>query len=372
MIDKEGLKRNQEAFESLRKNSPQLILSSELKKEWDKFLSIFSEDKIRNLKINEYVLDRNNPEGSFCYWVEVRLNELGNMHGSYALKFGLYLSKETRDFIPTKKFGGDKKNKEKAFDKIKQSLIDLLVAGKNDDIEKIKNNPLSVMFKGKILFLYYPQKFINVLSDRHLNYFLRELEIPFSENSNAVDKRTTLIYFKNSDPIMKRWTNQEFESFLYKFYGPPKDIDYSGKELDNAKDIKEQEEIRKKTRDISKEVKIRYLNSMQPTFDLSENVKGKSYKRDNIAISYLKEIRGYKCQLCGFSILKKKGGLYIEASHIIPKHKKGSELPENILILCPNHHKEFDWGNKKIIEKTKDKIIFELNGNRYEISLELK
>ena len=43
--------------------------------------------------------------------------------------------------------------------------------------------------------------------------------------------------------------------------------------------------------------------------------------------------------------------------------------PHNILILCPNHHKEFDKGDRKIIEHTNDKIIFELNKKKYQIDL---
>ncbi len=362
MIDKEELKRNQKFFESLRKNSPQLILSPELKEEWNKFLDIFSEHKMKNLRAEDYVLDKNNSDASFCYWMEVRLNMLGNMHGSFALKFGLYLSKETREYIHTKKFG---RTKEEAFNKIKQSLIDLLSMGKINDLDKIKENSLSPMFKGKILFLYYPNKFINILSNKHLNYFLNELEIPYSEDLNEVDKRAILVNFKNNDPIMKYWTNQQFSSFLYKFYRPPKNLP----ELDINE--KEQEEISHKTREMSKEDKITYLTSMQSMEEIVE-LRGKSYKRDNIAIQFIKSLRGYKCQLCGVTITKKNGEFYAEASHITAKHKKGSERPDNILILCPNHHKEFDWGNKQIIKRTSEEIIFKLNNKEYKVNLKLK
>jgi len=362
MIDKEELKRNQESFESLRKNNPELILNPKLKEEWDKFLSIFSEEKIKNLNIEDYVLDRNNPDGSFCYWMEVRLNKLGNMHGSFAPKFGLYLSKDTREYKHTKKFG---KDKEEAFAEIKQFLIDLLSAGKVDDLAKIKENKLSTMLKGKILFLYYPDKFLSVLSDEHLNYFLNELEIPYSQDLDAVDKRTILLDFKNKDSLMKNWTNQQFSSFLYKFYRPPKKLPKVND------DKKEQEEISHRTKDISKKDKINYLNSLK-SMDGEIEIKGKSYKRDAVAIAYLKELRGYKCQLCDVQIIKKNGDLYIEASHITAKHKKGSEKPDNILILCPNHHKEFDWGNRKIIKRTPEEILFKLNNKEYRVNLKLE
>ncbi len=51
---------------------------------------------------------------------------------------------------------------------------------------------------------------------------------------------------------------------------------------------------------------------------------------------------------------------------------KGPELPSNILILCPNHHKEFDFGKLLILERNENYIHFKLNGKEYTISLELK
>ncbi|MFH2029353.1 MAG: HNH endonuclease [Bacteroidota bacterium] len=46
----------------------------------------------------------------------------------------------------------------------------------------------------------------------------------------------------------------------------------------------------------------------------------------------------------------------MEAAHIKPKHKKSKETPENILILCPNHHKEFDFGRRIIREHNKQSM----------------
>jgi len=363
MIDKQELVENQKSFESLKRKSPEEILNPKLKEEWGKFLRIFSEEKIKDLQIENYVLDKNNPEGSFCYWVEVRLDKLGNMHGSFALKFGLYLSKETREYIFTKKFGA---TKEEAFNKIKQSLVDLLSAGKIGDLDKIKENLLSRMFKGKILFLYYSNKFINVLSDNHLDYFLREFEIPYHKELDTVDKRIKLIEFKNRDPIMKNWTIQEFSSFLYKFYRPPK------KPLQQNDDEQEQNEIIKKVGRISKEQIITELEKVEPISEDEIEIRGKSYKRDNRTIAFLKILRNFKCQLCETSILKKDGSFYVEASHITAKHKKGSELPTNILILCPNHHKEFDYAKREIIKRTNEEIIFKLNDREYKVNLKLE
>ena len=51
------------------------------------------------------------------------------------------------------------------------------------------------------------------------------------------------------------------------------------------------------------------------------------------------------------------------------KKDKGNETLENILLLCPNHHKEFDLGDLNIVFHSKEKIEFTLNENDYEITL---
>lgn len=138
-------------------------------------------------------------------------------------------------------------------------------------------------------------------------------------------------------------------------------------------DMKEQEELLPLIEKFqNKEQIINELKFATPHDPELIEFRGKQYKRDNKSIVNLKIIRGFKCQICNMTILKKDSTLYIEAAHITEKRHKGLETPDNILILCPNHHKQFDLGNKKIIERTKDKVIFELNKNKYEISLELK
>jgi len=145
----------------------------------------------------------------------------------------------------------------------------------------------------------------------------------------------------------------------------------------SAEDEKEQEEIsgylkKNKTRD-------ELLNELSDELKNSENdtsgkvtVNHKSYKRNNKIIVLIKILRNSECQICGHSILKKDGSKYIEAAHIVPKHKGGNESRENIILLCPNHHKEFDLGTREITKHNKDKIEFKLNENSYRLSLTIK
>ena len=114
------------------------------------------------------------------------------------------------------------------------------------------------------------------------------------------------------------------------------------------------------------------LNNLKETEPETIVVKQKTYKRDNKTIAQIKILRDFKCQICDTKIKKEKGGFYIEAAHIKPKNLKGRETPENILILCPNHHKEFDYGARKIIEHTKNFIRFNLNEKEYNLTLKIE
>lgn len=113
------------------------------------------------------------------------------------------------------------------------------------------------------------------------------------------------------------------------------------------------------------------LRNLSPDDSEEIEIKSKTYKRDNRTIVQLKIIRGHKCQICGNNIQKRDGSYYVEAAHITPKRQKGAELPSNILILCPNHHKEFDLGEREILHQDSDLLKIKLNGVEYSFTLKI-
>lgn len=118
--------------------------------------------------------------------------------------------------------------------------------------------------------------------------------------------------------------------------------------------------------------KARIAEALKNTINQTDEhviVNTKRYKRDNKAIALIKLYRDMKCQMCKSSIMKKNKKLYIEAAHITPKRERGKETPDNILVLCPNHHKEFDLGELNIHFRDIDKIHFTLNNETYTIEL---
>ena len=194
------------------------------------FTRYFNKYKIANMNIKEYVLGFELPENefNFCYTIERKLDGLGRIIGANAFKFGVYYGRTKSDKINkyrfAKKFGN---SYQEAFINVKNAILELLTAGKNEDINGIIQNPLSPMFKGKILCTYYPDRYLNIFSNNHLNFFLIQLDLDteYLIKSDAVIKREALIEFKNQDEVMKNWSVDLFSNFLYTEYPgrPPKE-----------------------------------------------------------------------------------------------------------------------------------------------------
>lgn len=53
--------------------------------------------------------------------------------------------------------------------------------------------------------------------------------------------------------------------------------------------------------------------------------------------AYLYERFGAKCVVCKFDEI-------VEVHHIVPKYAGGDDSPENLVLLCPNHHALADRG----------------------------
>ena len=73
--------------------------------------------------------------------------------------------------------------------------------------------------------------------------------------------------------------------------------------------------------------------------------------RDTALGKRVKELHGYRCQVCGMR-LECAGGPYAEAAHIRPlgAPHDGPDVLENLLCLCPNHHVLFDHGGISIAD----------------------
>lgn len=180
------------------------------------FVKRFTTDKIKTMKLDEYVQGKHNTK-SFCYGVEWELDRMGRIVGSTCIKFGIYWSDEDQEYKFAKRFGS---TYQEAFRNIKQCILDLIEAGDKGDYKAIESNLLSPMFKGKILSIYYPKKYLNIFSDDHLDHYLKGLDLDTAEllKKDAIYKRAELLKFRSEDKDMAKWSIDMFSMFLVSQY----------------------------------------------------------------------------------------------------------------------------------------------------------
>ena len=212
-MDRKGFNQAKKAFPL--KHEMSQFAQDELERK--KFVDYFTKKKIANMTLDEYAEGKGIRENNFCYGLEFGLGMLGSINGSNAKKFGLYYDKKNKKYWFAKKYG---RTRIEAFNNIKESIIDLLDAGKRQDYESIIDNPLAPTIKGKILYVYFPDTYLNIFSDDHLDYYLRTFDLLDDElmYQDEIYKRAALLDFKNNDPDMKSWSINMFAVFLWKYF----------------------------------------------------------------------------------------------------------------------------------------------------------
>jgi len=188
-----------------------------------RFVSDYPPRKIAQMRIDDFVIGRGRDNRSFCYRLERELDKCGRILGATAAKFGVYYGKTKSDHRERYRHAahwGD--NHTQAFDNIKAALAQLLDAAKIDDMAAIKENKISPMFKGKILFLYYPDRFAPIYSKRHLQHFVSELNLPGPFDSEVAMQKALIEY----RATWRELTSQPiylYMRLLYQVFGYPLD-----------------------------------------------------------------------------------------------------------------------------------------------------
>ncbi|MCI0449140.1 MAG: HNH endonuclease [Chlorobi bacterium] len=352
--------------------------------------SLFPKENLKQyLSLDNYV--RKGTKDTFTYWVEVGTKEVADIRGAPggSAMFHIWSNEQKYNkgifFIKENRFNKEIRRTEalKIFTNVKKRIIDLINFASIDRLDLIDEMDMFwKIYRMKIAYLYYPEKFTSIMKEDDIKQACNIFGVnhkdkyPVYSNSILIKEIRKIAYFKN-------WTSYMIGSL---FYGKLKAIKAPGKFiLDSAivekknvvsedeADIEEQEElvdIIKETE--TKEQIIEELTNLKSNDPKEITVHGKTYKRNNKVIAQLKILRNFKCQICNGNILKSNGTFYVEAAHIKSKSQKGPETPDNILILCPNHHKEFDYGKKNILAHSIEFIEFELNDKLHKIDLNLR
>lgn len=80
------------------------------------------------------------------------------------------------------------------------------------------------------------------------------------------------------------------------------------------------------------------------------DVSGQVFVRDPaVRAQVLLRARG-KCEFCGVDgFLKYDGKVYLETHHVVPLSEGGPDKVGNVIALCPNHHREAHFSNKRAV-----------------------
>lgn len=185
------------------------------------FVTDYPISKIGRLTLDEYVIGKGNINRSFCYRLERELDSLGRILGARADKFGLYYGKTRNDATMKYRFAKHwGANKVAVFKTIKQAIVNLLKAASRDDIATIRESMISPMFKGKLLFIYYPEKFAPIYAMSHLEHFLVQLNLTGKFDSET-DMQRALMAYRKRWPAFKNNHACLYMRFLYDLFGYP-------------------------------------------------------------------------------------------------------------------------------------------------------
>ena len=63
------------------------------------------------------------------------------------------------------------------------------------------------------------------------------------------------------------------------------------------------------------------------------------FYRDPVLAESLKSVYDHRCQVCGMNFRIKYDEPFAETHHIQPLSERGFDIGENIVVVCPNHHR---------------------------------
>jgi len=173
---------------------------------------------VGKMTLEQYAIGQNRGE-SFCYWVETGTRRIAKIVGSPASKFGVYYGKTKSDskqrYRYTKKYSKDLPPQDAqrlVFRRIRKHLVSLIDAGQRLDFTAIDQNPLSQMFKAKILCLYFPKNYLSICSGE----LLKKLSSDLGLNAESPSEAQHVALIKKADfPWAVGWSQPKFMDFLY-------------------------------------------------------------------------------------------------------------------------------------------------------------
>ena len=172
------------------------------------FLQQFPIEHLGNMTLEEYT--NLNREDSFCYWLEVKTQELGSIWGGSSYKFGIYRY-EKRPDNPTVVVSDDEyawykkynaSNKEEAFKVVLNSIIGIAESAQKGDFQAIEEDgTFGNVVKWKIAFLYANEKLLPFYKREMLEKIVSEYEYPNPSKAKIYELQHFLMAQKGDEDL---------------------------------------------------------------------------------------------------------------------------------------------------------------------------
>ena len=172
------------------------------------FLQQFPIDYLGNMTLEEYT--NLNREDSFCYWLEVKTQEVGSIWGGSSYKFGIYRY-EKRPDNPTVVVSDDEyawykkynaSNKEEAFKVVLNSIIGIAESAQKGDFQAIEeDSTFGNVVKWKIAFLYANEMLLPIYKRDMLEKIASEYGFPNPSKAKNYELQHFLIKQKGDKDL---------------------------------------------------------------------------------------------------------------------------------------------------------------------------
>lgn len=180
-------------------------------------LEKFPREKLKAMALEEYALGRTKRD-SFCWWLEYNTSELGGIKGGSANKHIIYFSKKHQEW----RFPDQFDTVEQAWLALRDDIVELIGAYDYVEPDTLSEDNLlqnANMLKGKILFVYHPEKFIPFYNKEHLHAVLKALNVPETQWKGKDTVECNLLARKhlNDQEPFREWSPIKIGRFFVEY-----------------------------------------------------------------------------------------------------------------------------------------------------------
>jgi 5-methylcytosine-specific restriction enzyme B len=182
-------------------------------------LSKFPMDSWADLPLNRYALGTDQPQGSWCWWMEFNSQELGSMRGGAAQKHLIFRRKADGSWwYLSKRYA----NEDEAWKAIRAGYLqafELAKAGRFPEIDTIESIEGGYAIRTKTLYVYFPNDLLPIYSTAHLANFIEMFGGDVGDRGVIAANR----YLREillAKPEFKGWSGWEIMQFLYWWADP--------------------------------------------------------------------------------------------------------------------------------------------------------